>query len=154
MRGEQIRSQYLTMSLFIQSYGSEEELLRFLKGLFNREGAGEIDEGLLHKEWRLIEAWVSEHMVGAPSWDYALMDWPTDITLFNIAIQNMALQPSFTIEGIQELLSSMTLGWVVRIEWEDRIQDGKMFGGEKVKDCIVIRDEVHVWVPSTQQSEG
>lgn len=119
--------------------------MRFLMGLFKREGTGEMDEGLLHEEWRSIEAWMLEHMVGIPLWDYALMDWPADIPMYNIALQNMALQPGFTIEGIQELLSSMTLDWVVRIEWEDRIQDGIMLGGGKMKDCIVMRDEVHVW---------
>lgn len=133
------------MSLVLHEHSSEEELVRYLRHLFTPERLALVDEELLHREWRALESWLSDRMVGMPSWDYSLMDWPVEIPLFDLAINNQALQPNFTLEELQSLLALQTLPWVVRIEWMDRIQEGVMSGGSKLKDCLVQRDRVDVW---------
>jgi hypothetical protein len=133
------------MSLSIQTYNSEEELLSFLMGLCTAERWGNFDEELLHREWRELESWISDRMIGVPSWDYALMDWPSEIPLFNVVLNNQALQSDLHLEELQHFLAQQTLPWAVRIEWMDRIHGGTMHGGAKLKDCIVQQDSVQVW---------
>lgn len=105
----------------------------------------EADHELLHKEWKSLCEWLSSSLPGVEGWDYSLMDWPTEIPLFDGVANTVETSLSIDPYSICNELSKYELPWAVRMECLDRIQNGIMVGGDELGDLVLTKNIIYVW---------
>lgn len=124
-------------------------VLGLLRTLFSDRS--EADQELLHKEWKTIREWLSSNLPGVEGWDYSLMDWPTEIPLFDGVANTVGISQSIDPCNICKELSKYELPWVVRMECLDRIQNGIMVGGDELGDLVLTKNIIYVWAAQPEK---
>lgn len=130
-----------------QRLGSRNEILEMLQSLATDFQVLSIEESLMHREWRFLNARMAEMLEphGREGWDYMLMEWPCDVPLFNLIINAKPLQNCISPVQLHELLSSLTLPWLIRAEFFDRIVDGTMVGGNDLAEWLIDKTRFYFW---------
>jgi hypothetical protein len=106
------------------------------------------DDELLHAEWMKLLGNIRALMQGTEGWDYSLMEWPTDVPLFNICMNSISTASAIHLSEFWKLLQDTKLSWVIRIEFYDRIREGVMYGGDGLQDILLTKNEAHIWTPN------
>lgn len=123
---------------------SKFEVIEVLQSLFKQSELG-VD---LQAEWKVISSHLEAALgpLGRNGWDFALMDWPAKIPLFNVTINKSSLSPTLFVDQLIDLLTTLNLHWCIRIECLNRIQNDLMVGGDDLRDILVTKDKVYEWV--------
>ena len=122
------------------------EVTEALQALLNHAPTYAADDAL-HSEWKVIEQHLREGLciVGQEGWDFVLMDWPAEVPLFNVVLNNPSLSSALSLDNLVSLLATLRFPWCIRIECLNRIQNGLMVGGDVLRDVLVTQNKVLVW---------
>lgn len=125
---------------------SQTEVHDLLKSLLDHEQVTGSDERLM-PEWKVIQQYFSDLLEphGSHGWDFNLMDWPTDVPIFNVSINQCHLKDAVPLEEVRALLATLQMPWCVRMECLDRIQDGIMVGGKELRDIVITKSRMDGW---------
>ncbi len=130
----------------VTKLSSKFEVIEVLQSLLGHEQWSGVSDQL-QAEWKIISLRLSDVLLGQgkEGWDFALMDWPADVPLFNVSINRATLSAVISIDDLVELLVPLELPWCIRIECLDRIQDNLMVGGDDLRDAVVTKGIVYLW---------
>jgi len=130
----------------VRQLQSKIELIETLQALFPHEPTPGLDD-LLQTEWQTIEDHLSAVLtpLGKMGWDYNLMDWPANIPVFNVSLNNNSLSLALSLNDLASLLSTLQLSWCIRIEHLNRIHNGLMTGGDELRDLLITQNKVYEW---------
>ncbi|MEZ0277095.1 MAG: hypothetical protein ACAH88_19450 [Roseimicrobium sp.] len=105
------------------------------------------DESLLHCEWKQIEnaAYALLENGGLPSWDFTLMDWPSEIPYFFCVVNNRNLAESITLSRVHRWLQGLTLPWHIVLECYDNIHGKLMQLGDDLGEAMLTHEGGHYW---------
>ena len=73
------------------------------------------------------------------------MEWPADVPLFNVSLNNNSLSLALSLDDLASLLSTLHLSWCIRIEQLNRIHNELMIGGDDLRDLLITQNKVYEW---------
>ena len=139
----------------VRQLQSKLEVIEVLRSLLNGAQQWEAGDGL-QTEWQTIESHLSAILtpLGKEGWDFHLMDWPADIPVFNVSLNNSSLSLALSLDDLASLLSRLQLPWCIRIEQLNRIHNGLMTGGDELRDLLITQNKVYEWKAETECNSG
>jgi hypothetical protein len=125
---------------------SKLEVIEALQSLLDHTRTLDLGD-VLQTEWQTIQNHLSAVLtpLGKEGWDYNLMEWPADVPLFNVSLNNNSLSLALSLDDLASLLSTLHLSWCIRIEQLNRIHNELMIGGDDLRDLLITQNKVYEW---------
>ena len=129
-----------------QRVHSRTDILKVLQSLTDSQEPC-VEASTMRREWETLNSRTAEVLepYGQDGWDYVLMEWPNDILLFNLIINSKSLYEYLNPIQIYEIINSLTLPWIVRVEFIDRIVNEAMVGGDDLAEWILDKTRFYSW---------